>query len=425
MQNTKNVHLCSVCLYTIGLLEFLFSFIIKMDLLIRDPLVYFSNTPHIFDIMLCHLSVEDMLNLCSVNSYYYKSTTESSTFLKRVKLKVTKNLLESNFDIIEKSERNYRNVELNLNNRFYQRIFGVLTKFRDIRFLELKNCLLTTEEFKIILEGLQSLEELILDDLTFEDINFDEIQNLSVLRKLKNLQVKAIPEILIHPLLVKCPRLRRLSVMQLSRKAPVDEALKLLSNDTRFTLEQFEISDFGYYNFDQHKFGLLSFLNKSFNTLKILEFDVWIGLKALKLVFEMPNLEKLRLFELSHADREIDWKNVSLPRNSGIKYLILQDTSCNMNISTTLFKAVPNVRAIETYALCYEDLQEISKNCSELVELNTYFLDINETHSTIFRENLFKNLKRCNVAASDDLKQQILKRNDTELSHFEKLLLVN
>lgn len=396
-----------------------------MEFLIRDPLVYFSNTPHIFDTILCHLGVQDMLNLCSINSFYYKSTTESSTFLRRVKLKVTKNLLESKFDTIENSDRKYRNIELNLNHRFYQRIFSIITKFCDIRSLELKNCLLTSEEFKIILESLLSLEELKLDDLTFEGINFDEIRNLATLKKLKNLQVKAIPEILIHPLLVKCPKLKRLSVMQLSRKAPVDEALKLLSNDTSFTLEQFEISDFGYYNFDQHKFGLLSFLQKSFDTLKILEFDVWIGLKALELVFQMPHLEKLRLYELSHADREIDWKNVSLPRNNGIKYLILQDTSCNMNISTALFKAVPKVKAIETYALCYEDLQEISKNCSELVELNTYFLDINETHSTMFRENLFKNLKRCNVAANEDVRQQILKRGENELSHFEKLLLVN
>jgi len=396
-----------------------------MDFLIKDPLVYFSNTPHIFDTILSHLSVQDMLSLCSINSFYYKSTTESSTFLKRVKLKVTKSLLEINFDIIEKSDRKYRNIELNLNHRFYQKIFNVISKYCEIRILELKNCLLTTGEFKIILETLKHLEELKLDDLIFEDINLDEINDLAEFKKLKSLQVKAIPEILIHPLLVKCSKLKRLSVMQLSRKAPVDEALNLLSKDTKFILEQFEISDFGYYNFDQNKFGLLSFLQKSFDTLKVLEFDVWIGLTALKLVFQMPHLEKLRLYELSHADKDIDWKNVSLPRNNRIKYLILQDTSCNKNISTTLFKSVPNVLAIETYALCYEDLQEISKNCSELIELNTYFLDINETHSTMFRENLFKNLKKCNVAANEDLKQHILKRNEHELSHFEKLLLVN
>ncbi|KAG5683852.1 hypothetical protein PVAND_013114 [Polypedilum vanderplanki] len=249
-----------------------------------DPLEYFSYAPHIFDLILNHLSVDDILSVSLVNSAYYKVTTNSLTFRRRIKLKVTKDLLVCKSQIVEKSDRNYHNLELNLNHRFYQNIFCVLTKFNGLKSLDLKNCLLTTEEFNRIFKILTNLDELKLDDLTFEDVNPDEIKNIENLTKLRHLQMKAIPEILMHPLLIKCKNLKRLSIMQLSRKAPVDEVFKQLAEDSQFKLEQFEICDFGYYNFDQKKFGLHSFLEKSFDTLRVLEFDVWIGIASLQLI---------------------------------------------------------------------------------------------------------------------------------------------
>lgn len=390
-----------------------------------NPLDFFSNVPHIFDLILDHLSVQDILNVSLVNTASYKSTTESIIFRRKVKLRVTKDLLECNDEVIARCVRIYHNLELDMNHRFYQKIFSVLSQFDGVKFLELKNCLLTTGEFNRILRMQNNLVELKLDDLTFEDVNLDELANIRELTKLKYLQVKAVPDILVHPLLVKCKNLKRLSIMQLSRKTPIDAVLQNLSNDTQFKLEQFEICDYGYYNFDQEKIGLLSFLERSFETLKVLEFDVWTGISSLQLVFKMPYLQKLRLYELAHADKDIDWNSVVLPRNTGIKYLNLQDVNNHKNLSSTLFKAVPKVEFIEVYALNYEDLQEIGKSCSDLIELNAYFLDINESHTTIFKENLFKNLKRCNIAANDDLRQHILNRNEGERTNFEKLLLVN
>jgi hypothetical protein len=275
----------------------------------------------------------------------------------------------------------------------------------------------------MLVEAYENLQELILDDLEFEDLNLNEIKNLKNLSKLKNLKIQSIPEKLVHPLLIQCHSLKRLSIKQLSRKAPFDELLKLLATDVQFKLEEFEISDYGYYNFDQQKLGLVSFLEKSFDTLKVLEFDVWIGILSLKLVFQMPHLKKLRLYEIAHADKDIVWENIEIPRNHKLDYLNIQDYSHNEKLLTSILKAAAKIHVLEVYALSHDDIREISAHCGELRELHAYFLDIND--DSIFQNNLLKNLYRCNVTVSDDLKLKIMNRNESERSHFEKLLMAN
>lgn len=394
-----------------------------MEISLKDPLEFFINTPHIIENIFDCLSVKDVLNLTLINSSYYKFVTESKTFKKKVKLKFNRQLFKNNYELIKNSDRNYGNIQINLNFNCDQKFFNLLEKFSDVKYLELSNGVLSTSEFCMLVEAFENLKELILDDITFEDLNLNEVQNLINLSKLKHLKIQAIPEELVHPLLLQCHSLKRLSIKQLSRKAPFDELLKLLSNEVQFKLEEFEISDYGYYNFDQQKLGLVSFLEKSFETLKILEFDVWIGILSLKLVFQMPHLKKLRLYEIAHADKDIVWENIEIPRNNKLEYLNIQDYSHNEKLLKAILKAAAKIHVLEVYSLSHDDIREISAHCSELRELHAYFLDIN--NDSIFQNNLLKNLNRCNVTVSDDLKRTIMNRNESERSHFEKLLLAN
>lgn len=394
-----------------------------MENYFMDPLEHFLHIPHIIDNILNHLCVQDLLNVAIVNSAYYKLVVDSKTFGNKVKLKATRNVIKDNFDDLVSSDRCYKNIEINLNFNCDRKFFNLLDKFSNITFLELSNGVLSTAEFRSIIETFGALEELTLNDLTFEDLNLLEVQNLNNLSKLKSIQIVAIPEDLVHPLLIQCSNLKRLSIKQLSRKAPFDELLKLLSDDVPFQLEEFEISDYGYYNFDQQKLGLLSFLAKSFTTLKVLVFDVWVGVLPLKLVFQMPHLEKLRLYEIAHADRTIVWDEVEIPQNHTLKYLNIQDYSHNEKLLICVLKACPKIQILKVYSLSHGDIREISTHCSQLGELHAYFLDIND--NSILQNNQLKSLHRCDVAIGDDLRRTIMERSESERSHLEKLLLAN
>lgn len=379
----------------------------------KDPIECFLHIPHIIDNILNHLSVYDLLNVATVNSAYYKFVVESKIYGNKVKLKVT----ESNFDVVS-SERCYKNIKLSSLSNCHQ----ILDKFSDIKYLEIEGEGFSTAKFRSIIEAFTSLDELILSDLKFKDLNLSEIENLKNLSNLKSIQIKAIHEELVHPLLVQCPNLKRLSIKNLSRKAPIDEILKLLSDKVQFQLEEFEFSDYGYYNFCQQKLGLLSFLERSFGTMKVLVFDVWLGILPLKLVFQMPHLEKLRLYEVAHADRTIAWDEIDIPQNHTLKYLSIQDYSHKEKLLACVLKAAPKIRILEVYSLSNNDILEISTHCLQLGELHAYFLDIN---NSVLQQNLLKSLHRFVVAVGDDLRQTIMTRSEAERSHLEKLLLAN
>lgn len=401
----------------------IFILFLSMEVFFKNPLEYFIQTPHIIENILNSLCIKDVLNIALVNSSYYKFVIESKFFKNRVKLKINRQLFKNNYEAIKNSDRNYRNIQINLNFNCDQKFFNLLEKFHNVKCLELSNGVLSTCEFCMLVEAFDTIQELILDDIEFEDLNLNEVKNLRNLSKLKNFKIQAIQEELVHPLLIQCHNLKRLSIKQLSRKAPFDELLKLLSNEVQFKLEEFEISDYGYYNFDQQKLGMVSFLEKSFETLKVLEFDVWIGILSLKLVFQMPHLKKLRLYEIAHADKAIVWEDIEIPQNHKLDYLNIQDYSHNEKLLTAILKAAAKIHILEVYSLNHDDIREISAHCSELRELHAYFLDIND--DSIFQNNLLSHLNRCNVTVSDDLKQTIMSRNESERSHFEKLLLAN
>jgi hypothetical protein len=389
-----------------------------------NTLELFLHIPHLLDRIFSYLSLQDLSNISLLNSSYHKFViNQSNVHRNRQKLRIDRNLIKNYYDDVLVSVRCYRNIKLYLNFNCDQKFFKLIEKFKDVKFLEIHSGVLSTDEFCSIIENCQNIDELILDNITFEDLNLDEVKKLKSLSRLKCIQIKEIPEELVHPLLVQCSNLKRLSIKQLSRRAPIDDLLKLLSNEVQFQLEEFEISDFGYYNFDQQKLGLVSFLAKSFKTLKILEFDVWIGVSSLELVFQMPKIEKLRLYEIAHADQKIVWEKIDIPRNHMLKFLNIQDYSHNEKLLTSVLKAAPNVCVLEVYSLSHHDIGAISTHCSELKELYAYFLDIES--DSIFNNNPLKNLQRCNVAVGDDLKQIIMKRSEAERSHLEKLLLAN
>lgn len=145
--------------------------------------------------------------------------------------------------------------------------------------------------------------------------------------------------------------------------------------NNKFRLEELHLSEYSSLNFDSEKQNLINFLQIHKETLKVLELDTWPCLPVLKLVFSMPNLQKLQLFELAKFNKSTNWDEVELPVNISINDLEIEDLTDDKRLLECMLKSCRNIKKLKLHKLTDDIMQLVSIYAPTAETRSDFFID--------------------------------------------------
>lgn len=323
-----------------------------METFVFDPLESFANIPEIVDLIFQHFDFQDLMNVSTVNNFYHDFIFSSPKCIKKVKL-----LVLSDVEMLQ-STRYYQNVKFSrkLEN---QKVISFLLKSKSWESIDLKG--ITSLKF---LEEFESLEELILREPS-------SIKEEFKLAHLKKLEIDDCHQDLVLAIVKDSKKLVKLSITNVK---PMEKLLQNLADLDHLQLEEFSLSEYSTYNFDQNKSELLDFLKSQTKSLKKLVMDIWVGLPVLKFILCMPKLKHLELFELSKSSY-VKWDGLDFPSSKSITYLNLENMSGDKHLLKFFLKACPNVERLSLFELNLNLMEVISTDGKNLKSLKTCMIE--------------------------------------------------
>lgn len=335
-----------------------------------DPLATFSNIPIITDLFLLHLTGTELIRVSEASPLYHDLIFNSSKCL----LKIKRNINSGNIDSLPE-HRKYLNVSISraIDEKRIQRP-------GPWKSLELR-------EMTVNLTMLRHYERSCTDveQLSFRSVDIEypiyikcspsKVPTMIVPRlwfkTVKKLMIHDAPGILAYDLIIACPSLSNLSLTN------VDVTNRILATltDSDLRLREFCLSEYSEYNFCHDKAELASFLQSQLDNIEHLQLDIWTGIPALKVIFKMPNLKHLELYQLDKSDITTNWDAVDLDLNNSLRHLIAQDLRNNAKLLTKLLTAAPKLQELRVHEFTREIAEAIESSCKNLVILEADFND--------------------------------------------------
>ena len=303
----------------------------------ESPLECFSNVPHVVDLIFQHFSVADLLNVTEISPVYHDfifNSKRSNNF----KLLIDKENFESSANIIDR----FQNLQMNLDGINIEKLCPIIPKSENIKFLTLHNVRFASTLLRCLEERFQNLEELKLCNL------IDQLWDDSGI-KFENVKKLTIHDagFMTNDVIKTCPHITSLDLAEIK---PWENFFSRFSR-TLLKLKEFRISVHSSYNNDLEKEGLQQFLSKHQKTLESLTMDVWVGIPSiLEIIYKMPNLKKLELYELSKA-KIFEWTQIRLPINKSLTNLTCEGINGIPNLAELLVQSAPNLRKLK-FLLC-------------------------------------------------------------------------
>lgn len=322
-----------------------------MEVNTLNPMDNFSNVPHIIESIFQHFNFRDLCALSEVCPIYNDFISNSSKYLNKFKLVARDSSLNQ-------YRRNYQSLKVSKGVSCETAVKFI--KSSPWKYLEVNG---VDYVYSMIEQGkryLQELEELMLKDngsSNFITMLIAADKNIQpIFDKLKSLTlVDCYSPFNFGEIVIKSNE----SLKKLSVTNNVEEMLSSASNG-HFRLEQLHISEHGAYNFDTEKNIFQDFLLMNAETLKVLELDIWACTPVLKVVLAMPNLQKLKLFEMAKSHSSTNWDELELPVNISITDLQIEDLTDNLSLLKCILKSCKNIIKLKVHHLNDESLNMIS-----------------------------------------------------------------
>lgn len=322
-----------------------------MEIFAADPIEYFANVPQIIDLIFQHFNFQDLINISTVNFLYHDFIFNSAKCMKKVKLVVTG-------DAEMQCARSYSNVKFGrkLDN---QKIVSFLSGNKSWKSIDVKG--IANLKF---MEVFEDLDELVLREPS-------KIKEEFKLVNVKRLEIDDCHQDLVCVILKGIKKLTKLSITNVK---PMDRLLQNLADMKDLKLEEFMLSEYSTYNFDQTKTDLLNFLKSQSRSLKKLVMDIWVGLPVLKFILCLPNLQHLELYELSKSSY-VNWNELDYPASKSITYLNLENMSGDKSLLKFFLQACPNIEYLSLFELNSNLMEVISTNGKNINCLKTCMIE--------------------------------------------------
>lgn len=354
------------------------------------------------DLIFQHMTSTEILMFSEVSTDFYEFIADSSTCMKRIKLKLVKN----EFSDDEKaflSRRRYQNLEV----AKFSQSMKVAEELIKCSISSFKTIRIKYFDFETFLDALKFFEVI---EKSIVELCMDQVYIKSIIRqynckpqtlqfsRLKVLETRCCQGLLFDEVFANCTSLETFIVKSgstistsafeaLKKILKSNKGLKILgihfnvfnslfsenvSEFSLFKLSEFHANDLYRVSrsFSEVRKNLRRFIWSQISTLKVLSIGDWMGFEAFELFFNIPNLKKLTMKGFHHSERFIDWMNVEINQQPKIENLEFHDMSNNFNILKLVIKAVPNLKHLKLHSLDQNSLEFISQNAKALKSLH-------------------------------------------------------
>jgi hypothetical protein len=399
--------------------------------------------PELFDLIFQHLSVKELLDYSCVSRVWHEEIGTSRQ-IKNVKVYIfeqTRDELRDALDKLMKSERDYRDIAINLNlNQFDDDLkVGAKKQFQNVHYTdgEINKSLWPIESIAMSVKTL-ALSHIKCD--TFFDVNlhFPHLRHLSLcgnsinvnilFKKCANLNsfdycdkntCKTGSSLFLYDIMKNNAKLKSVTL----NIDNIDSDFIPLVNDFEFQLNEFSFRAKYEKRLRRmppnNQLLLIEFLTHQQKHLKELQIDQWCGLNAFAKIFSMRQLEKLTC-NLQHGNE--NFTNIIFSTNTTIQSLHISEmpTANSSILFRKTLQALPKLSKLKTSVIKTNDLLIIEVNCRQLKEL--YVEDFHVSilpHAECFSSlNTFKSMD-----VEVDLLKWIKSKDKKYRRHFEKLIL--
>lgn len=339
-----------------------------------NPLEYFSNAPHVVDLILDHLKVAELVKLTEVSPAFNKIISNSTKWTKKVKFDGTQFALEET----KRRSRRYENFKFRemASNCLVTQAKKNIDKETFIRSLEVYNerligSLLTKEQ-------MENLTELKIVCDSYDDFGFDDnhyqIDNRTIyfMNNLKTIHFvgnQNVGDEMCQNLRGGAKNLKEL-VIEKSAANLTYQVIYMVSKSTRIKLEKISICDHSSYNNANDKKHLLTLMENQSQSLTTAKFDLWVTTPVIKQLLRMPCLKILHLFELSKSGT--NWETIKLPVSPSITQLHLDDLKDNKHLLKAFLEACPNVVELKVHALTKEIREVVRQHGKNVLNIEVH-----------------------------------------------------
>lgn len=353
-----------------------------------DPLEKFACAPHVIDLVFQHLNLADELMAARKLSNAYNNYILTSKHTKRLKMVFNFKTNVPEFRDLRK-KFNCQNIELNCRKmssesivNHTRKIYSGHWKWRNVYMKHVNVSLAQFAQIKLFM--LQKTEGVFIEEFKIND--YLVIDKLLKIDNLKSFGAKSCCTSVIIEFLNQNRNLTKLVLVEVNLIEIIQHLIELQICN----LEELQITEYGRYTFEQEKKDLTELLQMNANTLKIMKFDMWIGLPCIITAFGMPNLKSLQLFDMAKADSHIDYSTLELPICPSLEILDMQDLNQNCKLLKLVLKAAPNLKSLRIYSLHTAFIKVIIETSQKLQRLSASFMDKCNQED----QNLIKKLRK-------------------------------
>jgi hypothetical protein len=319
-----------------------------------NPLKRFISVPEVLELVLQHLTIEELLLLGLTSSYSDASVFGLSD--KRIVLQIQKNTIAH----LPSIRRQYRNIKINKNNVSKKDAAAALEMLCHIISVEV---ILSRNDTSV-----PNISSSKFQELTIRNMH-DTLGYIApdILNKIESLRLDDSGMKAAFDLIKCCVNLKQLSMTNIKDEY---QLLINLSEIEWLNLETFHFSVYSNYNFCPHKNELYAFIEKNANFLKKLFLDMWPGITVLKLIMSLKYLKELKINEMAKSST-VHWELIRLPQSNSITRLYIEDLNDCPTTLNCILRSCPNILKLKVHQLSDDISQVIKENCKHLVELDS------------------------------------------------------
>ncbi|KAL7025636.1 hypothetical protein ACKWTF_013569 [Chironomus riparius] len=406
-----------------------------------DPMRILS--PELYDLIFQHLKPKDLMRKSFVSKLWHEEIGNSQN-MKRINIFIYKNTqddLDESFETLLTSQRNYKNVSVNLGTLVFdeslERVAKVgQTSYKKVKYSDGKMCK-SLWPMECIEKTVQTLIlSFIRCDFECDKgivFKFPQLRHLTLYKNAQNINLlfkkctnlltfdyserKELNEWqLVREILLNNSTMKTLSLQIMNGSAQIKNIINLC----KFRLRKlsFHSPKLNVPMTVDNRELLCDILQLQSKSLEELSINQWCGYNGLEIIFQMKKLINLT-FDINYGTESLP--TISLNVNTSITRVDIDDMKDNDSfILYKIFKSLPNLIIYKTCLMQNHDMIMLERHCKKLKELYVENFSVNFVPTINFFPNimLFKSLD-----INNEIVMSILAKEDCKRSHFERLVL--
>lgn len=408
-----------------------------------DPLSILS--PELFDLIFQHLKPKELMRKSFVSKLWHEEIGNSLN-MNRINIFIYKNSqedLNESLEILLMSQRDYKNVALNLGTLLFDDTLERVAKVGQINYKKVKysdgkicqslwpiECIEKTVE-TLILSFIKCDFECDLDSVVYK---FPNLRHLTLFQNSKgiNLLFKNCAKLLsfdyserkefdesqfVENILLNNSSIRTLSLQIMNGS----RSIKDIITKCKFRLKKLSFHSYGLNDLMSidNRDLLCEILRLQIRNIEELSLNQWCGIDGLELIFQLKKLRNLT-FNINYGHENLP--NIPfLKVNSSVTRVDIDDLKENdSDILFKVIKSLPNLVIYKTCLMQNHDMIMLERHCKHLRELyvENFLVDFVPTVNFFSKVLLFKSLD-----INNEIVMTILAKEDCKRSHFERLVL--